>query len=200
MPPASTPSESCDADRDVPGASNCRGGSAPRRQNTSRGYRRGGRPRPQHKRVPPVTEHLDKLSLSSDCGEEERAKGVARGHRGDADRHMEPERCPFRSEGGVTPLNADSQLTQQAHSSSEGPPEDSAPPAGSHGQRGRRRGGPHRSSPHTMGPGPTHYHWDPRPPRNRGSGSNSLHHRGRAPRRGLHHRVVDREGGAGEVL
>lgn len=145
-----------------------------------------------------MTEHLDKLSLSSDCGEEP-VKGVTRGHRGDAARRVEPEGCPFRSEGGVTPLTSDSQITQLPHSPLEGPPEDSAPPAGCHGQRGRRRGGPHRPSPHT-GPGPTHYHWDPRPPRNRGGGSNSLHHRGRAPRRGLHHRVVDREGGAGEVL
>lgn len=199
MLPAPAPSESCNAGRDLPGASNCRGSSAPRRQNTNRGYRRGGRPRPQHKRAPPVTEHLDKLSLSSDCGEG-LAKGFARRHRGDAAQHVEPEGCPFRSEEGVSLPVADSQLTQQPHSPSEGHPEDNAPPAANHGQRGRRRGGPHRPSPHTLGPGPTHCYWDPRPPRNRGGGSSSLHYRGRAPRRGLHHRVVDREGGAREVL
>lgn len=199
VPPASTPSESCDAQRDVPGASHCRGGSAPKRQNAARGYRRGGRPRPQHRRVPPVTEHLDKLSLSSDCSQEP-VQGLARGHRGDATRPAGAERC----EEGVskqpeTPLAEDSQLTQQPQCASEGLPEDSAPPAGSHGHRGRRRG-PHRPSLHTLGPGPTHYHWDPRPPRSRGGGANGLYHRGRGPRRGIHHRVVDREGGAGEVL
>lgn len=197
MLPASSTSESCDTGRDIPGVSNFRGSSAPRRQNMNRGYRRGGRPRPQHKRVPPITEHLDKLSLLSDCGEEP-AKGVSQGHRGDAAQQVEPEGCPFRSE--VSLPAADNQLTQQALNPLEGLSGDSAPSAGSHGQRGRRRSGPHRHSTHTQGPGPTHCHWDPRPPRNRGGGPNSQHHRGRAPRRGLHHRVVDREGGVGEVL
>ncbi|TKS91278.1 E3 ubiquitin-protein ligase RNF25 [Collichthys lucidus] len=53
------------AGRFVPGLSHCRGGHEQRRQHQARGQRRGGRSRPQHRRAAPVTEHLDKLSLSS---------------------------------------------------------------------------------------------------------------------------------------
>uniref|UniRef100_A0A8C4I4H8 E3 ubiquitin-protein ligase RNF25 n=1 Tax=Dicentrarchus labrax TaxID=13489 RepID=A0A8C4I4H8_DICLA len=172
-------------DRFVPGLSQCRGGPGQRRQHQVRGQRRGGRSRPQHRRAAPVTEHLDKLSLSSDCTEGPiRAK--AQGDHGQQTQGH-AELCESRD--------------AERHEA-PGPP-DHQPVDAAGGQRGRRRG-PHRPFSHSGGaPAPAHCHWDGRSSRSRG-GANNLYSRGGGARRGhgrgFQHKAVERERGREEVL
>lgn len=188
------------ADQFVPGLSHCRGGQAQRRQNPVRWHRRGGRSRPQHRRAAPITEHLDKLSLSSGCAEEP-IKAKAQGKHGHQ-MQVHAELCQSKTGGVVsaeqqeTPVSPDEQPACQAALETECP-EDAADYAGGRGHRERRRG-PHR---HTGAPGPAHYHWDARASRNRG-GAGNPYSRGGGPRRG-HGRgfqQLDRERGREEVL
>lgn len=189
------------ADRSVPGESHCRGGQAQRRQNLGRGHRRGGRSRPQHRRAAPITEHLDKLSLSSDCTEDP-IKPKAQGQQ----MQVNAEFCESKTEGGIsagqreTLVSPDSQPACQAALETESLV-DAADSAAGCGRRERRRG-LHRPAQHT-GAGPAHYHWDARASRNRGGASNP-YSRGGGPRRGhgrgFQHKVVERERGREEVL
>ncbi|XP_070779966.1 E3 ubiquitin-protein ligase RNF25 [Enoplosus armatus] len=190
------------ADRFVPGLSHCRGGQGQRRQNQMRGPRRGGRSRPQHRRAAPITEHLDKLSLSSHCTEGP-VKAKAQGNHGQQ-MQVNAEFCQSKTGRDVsaephkTLVSPDDQPMCQAALETECP-EDAAESAGGRGHRGRRRG-PHRYGPHT---GPAHYHWDGRASRSRG-GANNLYSRGGGPRRGhsrgFQHKVEERERGREEVL
>lgn len=192
------------ADRFVPGLSHCRGGQGQRRHNQARGPRRGGRSRPQHGRAAPVTEHLDKLSLSSDCAEGP-IKAKAQGNQGQQVQ-VNTESCQSKTGRDVyehqeTRASPGDQPVCQAAMEPEYP-KDAADSAGGRGHRGRRRG-PHRPVPHTGAPGPAHFHWDGRASRSRG-GANNLYSRGGGPRRGhgrgFQHKVGERERGREEVL
>lgn len=166
-----------------------------------RGQRRGGRSRPQNRRAAPITEHLDKLSLSSDCTERP-IKAKAQGNH-----DQNAELCQSKTDRDVyaeqqkSLVSPDDRPACQAALESDCP-EDAADSAGGHGHRGRRRG-PYHPVQHTGAPGPAHYHWDGRASRNRGRATN-LHSRGGAPRRGhgrsFQHKAVERERGREEVL
>ncbi|XP_070837423.1 E3 ubiquitin-protein ligase RNF25 [Chaetodon trifascialis] len=191
-------------DRFGPGLSHCRGGPGQRRQSQARGQRRGGRSRPQHRRAAPVTEHLDKLSLSPGCTEGP-IQAKAQGTHGQQ-MQVNAELCESETDGDVcaeqqgTARTPDDQPCQAA--SETKCLEDAAESAGGHGPRGRR-GGPHRPALHAAAPGPAHHHWDGRESRSRG-GPNNLYSRGGGPRRGhgrgFQHKVVQRERGQEEVL
>lgn len=188
-------------DQFVPGLSHCRGGQGQRRHNQARGHRRGGRSRPQHRRAAPITEHLDKLSLSSDCTEGPiKAKAQGQQMQVNAELCQSETGRDFYAEQQETLVSPDNQPVCQAALETECR-EDAADSAGGRGHRGRRRG-PHRPVPHTGAPGPVHYHWDGRT-RSRG-GANNLYSRGGGPRRGhgrgFQHKVVERERGREEVL
>lgn len=193
------------AERFAPGPTHCRGWQGQRRQNQVRGQRRGGRSRPQHRRAAPITEHLDKLSLSSD-GTEGPIKAKAQGNHGHQ-MQVNAEVCESKTGRDVCAEQQDSvaspddQPVCQAASETECP-EDAPDSAGGRVHRGRRRG-PHRPVHHTGAPGPAHYHWDGRGSRSRG-GPNNLYSRGGGPRRGhgrgFQHKVVERERGREEVL
>ncbi|XP_034448534.1 E3 ubiquitin-protein ligase RNF25 [Hippoglossus hippoglossus] len=188
-----------------PGLSHCRGsGPGQRRHNHFRAPRRGGRFRPQHGRAAPVTEQLDRLCLSSDCTEGP-IKAPAQGN---LSYHMQvnAESCQLKMSRDVyaeqeTLVPLDGQPGCQSGLENESS-KDAANSEGGRGHRGRRRG-PHRSVPHSGGPGPGRYHWEGRTPRSRGGGNN-LHSRGAAPQRGqgrgFQQRVVERERGREEVL
>ncbi|XP_050929750.1 LOW QUALITY PROTEIN: E3 ubiquitin-protein ligase RNF25 [Lates calcarifer] len=177
------------ADQFRPGLSHCRGGQGQRRQNQVREPRRGGRSRPQHGRAAPVTEQLDKLALSSDCSRRtDQSPGSGRAGRS------------AQSNGRRRFL----QTGPPAYKSALDPESlrDAAESAGGRGHRGRRRG-PHRSVPHSGGPGPGRYHWDGRASRSRG-GANNLYGRGGGPHRGhgrgFQQKVVETEREREEVL
>ncbi|XP_059204255.1 E3 ubiquitin-protein ligase RNF25 isoform X2 [Centropristis striata] len=184
------------ADPFVPGLSHCRGGQGPRRHSQVRGPRRGGGSRPQHRRAAPITEHLDKLSLSSDATE---GPFTAKAQ-GNQQAHVDAESCRSETGGGVhsgqetlvSPDEPGGQATMETEC-----PKDAA---GGQGHRGRRRG-PHRSFPDSGAPG--RYHWDGRASRSRG-GPGNLYSRGGGPRRGhgrgFQHKVVERERAREEVL
>ncbi|XP_070703247.1 E3 ubiquitin-protein ligase RNF25 [Pempheris klunzingeri] len=188
------------ADRFDPGLSSCRGGQGQRRQNQVRGPRRGGRSRPQHGRATPITEHLDKLSLSSDCPEGQ-IKAKVQGNHGQQ-MQINAESCQSNTSRDVYGQQETLMAPGDQAALETEYPKDAAESAGGRGHRGRRRG-PHRSVPHTGAPGPAHYHWDGRASRSRGGASN-LYGRGGGPRRGhgrgFHHKVVERERGREEVL
>ncbi len=192
-------------DRFVPGQSHCGGGQGQRRQNQVRGQRRGGRSRPQHRRTTPITEHLDKLSLSSECTEGP-IKAKAQGKH-DQQMQVNAGLCPSTTDRDVyaerqeSLVSPDDKPACQAALESKCP-EHAAESAAGRGHRGRRRG-PHRPVQHTGAPGPAHYHWDGRASRNRG-GATNLHSRGGGAHRGhgrsFQQKVVDRERGREEVL
>ncbi|XP_029293070.1 E3 ubiquitin-protein ligase RNF25 [Cottoperca gobio] len=169
----------------VPAPPHCRGGQR-------RGPRRGGRSRPQqHRRAGPVTEHLHKLSLSSDCSE-----GPMRAQ-GNQQMQVNAESCQAKTRRGVSaepPLSPDNPPLCQAALETESL-KDAAD-----GHRGSRRA-PHRSDPDSGAPG--RYYWDGRASRSRG-GPNQLNSRGGGPRRGhgrgFPHKVVERERAREEVL
>uniref|UniRef100_UPI0037E8A376 E3 ubiquitin-protein ligase RNF25 n=1 Tax=Semicossyphus pulcher TaxID=241346 RepID=UPI0037E8A376 len=195
------------ADRFAPGQSHGRGGQGQRRQNHMRWPRRGGRSRPQHWRAAPITQHLDKLSLSSD-GTEGPNKAKAQGSHGTRGQKMQvnAELCQSESSSEVyeekeTPVPPGDQPVCQAASEPECP-KDAADSGGSRGHPGRRRG-PHQPVHHTGAPGPAHFHWDGRAPRSRG-GANNQYSRGGGQRRGhgrgYQHKVVERDRGREEVL
>lgn len=155
----------------VPGLSHCRGVQGQRRQTRQlRGpWRGGGRYRPQHGRAPPITEHLDKLSLSSDCTEGP-IKAKPQGNFG---QQMQGNLCQNKTGKEVyaqkeTPVSPDEPGLETECLKDAG---------GGRGQRGRRRG-PYRSAPHTGAPGPARYHWDGRASRSRGGGPRRGHGRG----------------------
>lgn len=178
------------ADRFVPGLSHCRGGQGQRRQNQARG-RRGGRSRPHHRRATPITEHLDKLSLSSHYTEGPVIAKTEGSHGQQMLEHGELSQSKTGRDvyAEQTLVSPDDQPTCHAAVETEGP-EDAA---GGRGHRGRRRG-PHRYVPHM---GAAHYHWDGRASRSRG-GANNLYSRGgggprRGHGRGFQHKVEERE-------
>ncbi|XP_031174586.1 E3 ubiquitin-protein ligase RNF25 [Sander lucioperca] len=191
------------AEQFVPGLSHCRGAQGQRRPNQARGPRRGGRSRPQHWRAAPITQHLDKLSLSSDCTEGP-INAKAQGNHGQP-MQVNAELCQSKTGRGVyseqqqTLVSPDDQPACQAALETECL-KDAADSAGGHGHRGRRRG-PHRSVPDIGAPG--RYYWDGRASRSRG-GPNNLYSRGGGPRRGhgrgFQHKVVERERAREEVL
>ncbi|XP_071321666.1 E3 ubiquitin-protein ligase RNF25 isoform X2 [Trachinotus anak] len=191
------------ADQFVPGLSHCRGGQGHRRQYQVRGPRRGGRYRPQHARAAPVTEQLNKLCLSSDCAEGP-VRAQAQGDR-DHQMHGNAELCRPKTSREVyaeqQQVSPDSQPVCKSGLETDCQ-KDAADSAGSRGHRGRRRG-PHRSAPHSGGPGPARYHWEGRASRSRG-GANNLYSRGGGPHRGhgrgFQQKVVERERGREEVL
>ncbi|KAE8282735.1 E3 ubiquitin-protein ligase RNF25 [Larimichthys crocea] len=192
------------AGRFVPGLSHCRGGHEQRRQHQARGQRRGGRSRPQHRRAAPVTEHLDKLSLSSGYTDGP-IKAKAQGNHGNHGQQVQvnSEVCQSKTGRDVfaeqqePPVSPDDQPACQAAAETD----DAAISAGGRGHRGRRRG-PHRPVPHPGAHGPAHYQWDGRSSRSRG-GPHNLYSRGggahRGHGRGFQHKV-DRERGREEVL
>ncbi|KAM3597578.1 uncharacterized protein V6R79_006299 [Siganus canaliculatus] len=181
------------ADRFVLGHSHSRGGPSQRQQNHARGQRRGGKSRPQHRRAEPITDSMDKLSLSSDCtGGQGKAK--AQGNHG----QQTAASCQFKTGRDVyaepkeTLASPNNPPLCQAALETECP-EVALDSAGGRGHRGRRRN-PHRPVPHAGAPGPEHYRWDGRASRSRGG----------PPRRGhgrsFQHKVVERERGREEVL
>lgn len=196
---SNVPAETGDkADQFVPGLSHCKAVLGQRHHHQVRGQRRGGRSRPHHERVAPITEDLDKLSLSSDCTEKP-AKAKAQGNRGQQVQGN-PELCPSKTDGGVKAMEQEAQVpTCQSGLETEFP-KDAADSAGSRGHRGRRRGH-YRPAPHSGAAGPARHHWDDRGSRSRG-GANNLCGRGGGPRRGhgrgFQQKVVER--GREEVL
>ncbi|XP_003976983.2 E3 ubiquitin-protein ligase RNF25 [Takifugu rubripes] len=187
-------------DQPAPGFSHCRGSQAHRHQNPSRGRTRGGQRRPQHRRGPPITDHLNTLRLSSNCTEQsERAKAQAS--------DVQPMQLveglrPPRPDGGLSPehrefpgaLSPDSQPAIQAASKAQRAGD--APDSRGHRQR---RSGSHRSVPNSGAPGPPH-HWDAKATRNRGGHSRGGGGHRRGYSRGFQHKVVDRDRGQEEVL
>lgn len=186
-------------DLPAPGFSHCRGSQGHRHQNPARGRTRGGRARPQYRRGPPITDHLNKLRLSSNRTDQaERAKAQAS--------HVQPMQvveglCPSRPDGGLSAEQQESpgtfsQPVFQAASTGQSPGD--AADSRSHRER---RSAPHRSVPNSGAPGPPH-HWDAKASRNRGGhsrgGGGGGHRRGYS--RGFQHKVVDRERGREEVL
>uniref|UniRef100_A0A3Q2P5U8 RWD domain-containing protein n=1 Tax=Fundulus heteroclitus TaxID=8078 RepID=A0A3Q2P5U8_FUNHE len=176
------------AERLVPGLSQFRGFPVQRRQNQARGPRRGGRPKPHPGQGPPITRHLEQLSLSPDPSDQSKTIKV----QGDGGRptQRDPESC--RNRTGEEP---EKQLSPNHLSASETEgPKDGAHSVGGRGHRGRRRG-PYRPAQHIGVPGPPQQLWDSRP-RSRG-GPNNPYSRGGGPRRGhygrgLQQKVVDR--------
>nr|XP_057905503.1 E3 ubiquitin-protein ligase RNF25 [Doryrhamphus excisus] len=136
-PQCPPPSQHC-----TPAQTHCRGAQAHKRHSHGRGPRRGGGPRPRHSRGAPITEHLDRLRLSSHASEGP-PSGNAEGRTDVKDTSSEPDVTHF------TPLQAGSDGLKRA--------------AGGRGHRGRRRGTPPQHSP--RGDPPQHHHWDPRSPR-----------------------------------
>lgn len=163
-----------------------------------RGPRRGPRSRPHHERAAPVAEHLDKLSLSSDCTEGP-VKAEAQGNHGPQVQRS-PELCPSKMGGGVEAVQQGGQVPTCQSALETELPKDAVDSAGGRGHRGRRRGH-YRSAPHSGAPGPPRHQWDGRGSRSRG-GANNLCGRGGGPRRG-HGRGVQQkavERGREEVL
>ncbi|XP_031718251.1 E3 ubiquitin-protein ligase RNF25 isoform X1 [Anarrhichthys ocellatus] len=174
------------ADQFGSGLSHCRGGPGQRRQNQARGPRRGGRSRPQHRRAaPPITEHLDKLSLSSGCTEGPiRAKA-----QGNQMQQVNAELCQPKTGRAVYAEQQESLVSPDGQTEC---PKDAA---GGRGHRGRRRG-PHRADSDTMARG--RYHWDGRASKSRGGGPGNPYSRGGGPHwshdGGFQHKVVERRG------
>ncbi|KAM9391687.1 E3 ubiquitin-protein ligase RNF25 [Pholidichthys leucotaenia] len=174
--PASSASDEtgAGANQFVPRLSHSRDVQGQRRHSQGRGPRKGGRSRPQRGRAAPITEHLDKLTLSSDCtGESFKPQGNhGRQTQGNSEfclPGMGNEVCPGQQEGQV-------QTAFQLGLEPECP-KDAAESTRSRGHRGRRRG-PHRSTPHVGAPGPARHHWDGRASRSRGGGPHRGHDRG----------------------
>lgn len=187
-------------DQPAPGFSHCRGSQAHRHQNPMKGRTRGGQRRPQHRRGPPITDHLNTLQLSSNRTEQpERAKAQA----GDVQPVQLVEgSCPPRPDGGLSPerhefpgmVSPDSQPAVQEASKAQRAGDAPDP----RGLRGRRSGS-HRSVPNSGTPGPPH-HWDAKASRNRGGHGRGGGGQRRGYSRGFQHKVVDRERGREEVL
>ncbi|XP_026181524.1 E3 ubiquitin-protein ligase RNF25 isoform X2 [Mastacembelus armatus] len=213
-PPAPSASNvSCDdtgsrAGQFAPRPAHCRGGQGHRRQNQVRGPRTGGRSRPQHGSIAPISEQLDKISLASNCTEEP-VKDKAQGNHG--------QQLQVKAE--LWQLKTDSEVYAEQQKMHVSPHDqrvcksgvetehskdaaDAADSAGSLGHRGRRRGH-HRFVPHSGGPGSAQYPWDGRASRSRG-GAGNLYSRGRGSHWGhgrvCQQKVVEREKGREEVL
>uniref|UniRef100_A0A3P9L621 E3 ubiquitin-protein ligase RNF25 n=1 Tax=Oryzias latipes TaxID=8090 RepID=A0A3P9L621_ORYLA len=188
VPVSSSNESSVRADPFTPGKSHSRGVQGQRRQNQMRGPRRGGRTRPQHPRAAPITEHLDKLSLSSEAPLRTKAPLGSGQHRDpDSGRsRTDEEESAAQQEMQVLP---DHQASLQSAVESECL-KDCAGSAGGRSHSGRRRG-PYRPTQHAGPPGLGRHHWDGRAARSRGG-----HHRGHG--RGFQQRVVER--GREEVL
>jgi len=173
----------------------CGGAQGQKHQNHTRGPRRGGRPRPQHARAAPITEHLHKLSLSSDCTQ----GSIKAKTQGDEGRQMQEhlEACQSRTgreacaEQQEMKASSEHRATHQSGLEADCP-KDGADSGGGRDHRGRRRG-PHRPVPHAGANRPPRHHWDSRATRSGGSGP----HRGQHGR-GFHQKVVER--GREEVL
>ncbi|KAM4531572.1 E3 ubiquitin-protein ligase RNF25 [Odontesthes bonariensis] len=171
--------------------SHCRGAQGPKHQNHTRWPRRGGRPRAQHGRAAPITEHLDQLSLSSGCAEASiKAKTPPQTQENveACQSRTGRDACAAQQETKASPEH---QATYQSGSEAECP-RDGADFGGGRGHRGRRRG-PHRPALHAGASRPPRHHWDSRAARSSGSGP----HRGQHGR-GFHQKVVER--GREEVL
>ncbi|KAM7387469.1 hypothetical protein PAMA_009878 [Pampus argenteus] len=182
------------AEQFAPGLSHCRGGQSQRRHSQVRGQRRGGRFRPQHGRAAPITEHLDKLSLSSHCTEGP-IKAKPQGNYGQQ-MQGNAELCQTKM-GKEVYAQQEVQVSPDEAGLETECLKDAADSTGSRGHHGRRRG------PHSGAPGYARYHWDSRASRSRGGGNN-LCSRGGGPRRGhgrgYQQRVAERERGREEVL
>lgn len=183
VPPSSQ--ETCiRVDPFVPGTSYCRGTQGQRRQNQTRGPRRGAKSRPQHRTAVTIPENLEKLSLSSDCMEGSNSKS-----QGCHNRQIQgnPEAC---WEDSVVQqdvqFSADHQAIYQSALGTESPKDVSG-----RGHGGRRRG-PHRHVPHAGASAPAWHHCDGQASRSRGGG----HRRGHG--RSFQRKVVER--GREEVL
>uniref|UniRef100_A0A3P9HI24 E3 ubiquitin-protein ligase RNF25 n=1 Tax=Oryzias latipes TaxID=8090 RepID=A0A3P9HI24_ORYLA len=190
VPVSSSNDTSVRADPFTPGKSHSRGVQGQRRQNQMRGPRRGGRTRPQHPRAAPITEHLDKLSLSSEAPLRTKAPLGSGQHRDpDSGRsRTDEEESAAEQEMQVLPDRSDQASLQSAVESDC--LKDCAGSAGGRSHSGRRRG-PYRPIQHAGPPGLGRHHWDGRAARSRGG-----HHRGHG--RGFQQRVVER--GREEVL
>ncbi|XP_068434370.1 E3 ubiquitin-protein ligase RNF25 [Clinocottus analis] len=204
------------ADPFASGRSHCRGGGPnQRRQNQGRSQRRGGRSRPHPRRAAPVTEHLDKLSLSS-AGAEGPMK--AQGHQprpvhAELGRSKVGRGVSAEHEEGPGPAECQEALRSAEHEEGPGPadglsqaaweaecPHTAAAAAGGRGPRGRRRGA-HRPDSGAGARGC--YHWVGRASKSRGGPAN-LYGRGGGPRwghgGGFQHKVVELERRGEEVL
>ncbi|XP_040046702.1 E3 ubiquitin-protein ligase RNF25 [Gasterosteus aculeatus] len=175
------------ADHPVPGLSHGRGSQGPRRHQQGWGPRRGGRSRPQHRRAaPPIAEHLDKLSLTSDRPQGPHMRVDAQASQSKTGRSLCAEQLG-------APGSPEGLLGGRVSPEAEGPHN----AADGRGHRGRRRG-PHRPEPNTGG----RYYWDGRASNSRGGPSNPYRRGG--PRwghdRDFQHKVVERERRGEEVL
>nr|XP_046270138.1 E3 ubiquitin-protein ligase RNF25 [Scatophagus argus] len=166
------------ADRFAPGLSHC-GGPGQRRQNPMRDQRRGGRSRPQPRRAAAISEHLDKLSLSSHCTEGP-TKAKAQGKHGQQVQANAETGGDVSAEHRETLLSPDHRPALDTES-----PEDAADPAGA---RGRRRGPP------------VLRHWDGRASRSGGGGRGGRGGPRRGHSRGFQHKVEEGDQGREEVL
>ncbi|XP_075999140.1 E3 ubiquitin-protein ligase RNF25 [Genypterus blacodes] len=192
----------------------CRGGPGQRHQGQGRGQRRGGRARAHPGRYAPVTEHLDKLSLTPD-GAEGPTKAKPQGNQ---EKHGATEVFQPKTDKDVSAqlrqqepaLPPDDQPKRSPNLETELPIE--AGESESSGGRHPRRRGPRRSAPHPRtlrgpdqwdGSGPARHHWEGRGSRSRGANSNQCSGGGRPRRgheRGYYHKTVERERGREEVL
>ncbi|KAL6102412.1 rnf25 [Pungitius sinensis] len=176
------------ADHFVPRLSHGRGSQGPRRHHQAGGPRRGGRSRPEHRRAPPpIVEHLDKLSLTSD-----RPQGPHM--RVDAQASQSKTGRSLYAEQPGAPGSKEELLGGRVAPEAEGPHD----AADGRCHRGRRRG-PHRPEPNTRG----RYHWDRRASNSRRGPSNP-YSRGGGGRwghdRDFQHKVVESERRGEEVL
>lgn len=183
----------------MPALHHCRGGG----QGHRRGPRRwGGRSRPQERGRgggrgggAAISEHLDKLSLTSDCSEGP-IKAKPQGNQG---QHVQRDAQQHERQVSADEPSLETECFKDAAAAVDS----SSGGRGVH--RGRRRG-QHWSTQQQHGgvPGPPpRYHWDGRAPRSRGGGGGGGG--GGGPRRGhgvrgYHQRVVERERGREEVL
>lgn len=206
------------------GPSHCRGAPSQRRQGHVKGPRRGGRGKPQHGRPAPPTEHLDKLSLSSDstCGHSPEGKIKAKlkinhGQQKLGDAELNQSKTDSESPTDLTqepPVSTHQQPVCQSSSNTPNTecPKDAGVFASGRGHRGRRRG-PHgsvqqpkhlRGTEHWDAPGTVRHHWEGRGLRNRGGAGHNPCGRGGGPRRGhgrgFHQKAEDREVGREGVL
>lgn len=212
MPSASTVTSepAVRAEEFLTGPPYCRGGPGQRHQG-QRGPRRGGRARAHPARYAPVTEQLDKLSLSADGNEgPTRAKPQGDQEKQGVTEVFQPNNISAQLREQEPALPPDDPLKCSPYSETELLREMGEPESG--GGRQARRRGPRRSAQHPRalrGPdqwdrsGPPRHHWEGRGSRSRGVSGNQCRGGGgprRGHGRGYYHKTVERERGREEVL
>ncbi|XP_034046830.1 E3 ubiquitin-protein ligase RNF25 [Thalassophryne amazonica] len=192
-------------DQLVSGVSHCRSSQGHVRQSQARAPQKG-RPRPQHGGATSVTDHLDKLSLSTDCTEGllKAKPQPSRGHhvRGNSKSCQAHTGKKVYTELSQLESRAspEGQLTHQSGSDSDFTKHTVESSCSHHG----RRKGPHRYYPQMGASGSTRHHWNrQRAPKNRGGAHNPFSRGGGSCRgngRDFQQRVMEKDGVREEVL